>query len=275
MLGDDGRERHRVVHDRAGDPAGTIDLVAAYGGDATRTGAAVTAPFVITREQTRLTLQAGAVAQAGVPFAVAATVVEDDGAPVLVGRPVVFTLGAGASARQCTGTTDATGRASCSLDLTGQALGPVPLTASFAQDAWYLGSSANGSVIVFAFPTSGAFTVGDRSAAVGRSVMFFGSDWDRRNDLSGGAAPSSFKGFTAAPGSPIACGGSFRAATGNSDKPPAAVPSFMGTIVTSSVDKDGNRISGLRSRLVVVRTTSYGTSPGHGGTGTVVADIPC
>lgn len=256
-------------------PAGTVDLVIDYAGDATRAPASAIVAFVVTREQTALALDAPAVAQSSVPFPVSAVLVEDDGAPVLSGRIVVFSMGSGATVRRCTASTDASGRASCALDLTGQGLGPIQLTADFAQDDYYVGSSAVASVIVYAFPSSGAFAIGDRSATVGSPVMFFGSDWDRRNRTSAGEPPSSFKGFTAAPGSPIACGATFRARTGNSAKPPSSVPSFMGTIVTSSVDQNGSAIIGTRSRLVIVRTSSFGSSPGHGGTGTVVADIPC
>jgi hypothetical protein len=47
----------------------------------------------------------------------------------------------------------------------------------------------------------------------------------------------------------------------------------MGTLVTSKVTKSGSSITGTVVHLVVVKTSSYGASPGHGGQGTVVATI--
>jgi hypothetical protein len=108
---------------------------------------------------------------------------------------------------------------------------------------------------------------------MGASVTFFGAQWDSANSLSGGAAPNAFKGFATAPGNPPSCGGSFTADPGNSGSPPASVPSYMGTLVTSKVTKSGSNIVGTVTHLVVVKTSSYGPSPGAGGKGTVVAVI--
>jgi hypothetical protein len=104
-------------------------------------------------------------------------------------------------------------------------------------------------------------------------VTFFGSQWDKDNPLTGGSAPSSFKGFATEPGNPPRCGVGFTADPGNSGAPPATVPSYMGTLVTSKVTTSGSSITGTVVHLVVVKTSSYGASPGHGGQGTVVATI--
>jgi hypothetical protein len=83
------------------------------------------------------------------------------------------------------------------------------------------------------------------------------------NSLSGGSAPSSFKGFATEPGNPPVCGGTFTADLGNSGRhPPSAVPSYMGVLVTSSMTKSGSTISGARSSIVVVSTT--GSPSGRG-----------
>lgn len=129
------------------------------------------------------------------------------------------------------------------------------------------------STIVYAFPSRGAFAVGDSSATPGAPVTFFGAQWGSDNSLSGGAAPNAFKGFATAPGSSPSCGGSFTANPGNSGFPPTSVPSYMGTLVTSQVTKSGSNIVGTVTRIVVVKTSSYGPSPGAGGKGTVVAVI--
>ena len=55
--------------------------------------------------------------------------------------------------------------------------------------------------------------IGDHEAVVGGRVTFWGSQWARDNPLSGGSAPSSFKGF-ASQSSPMPprCGGTWSAA---------------------------------------------------------------
>ena len=40
-----------------------------------------------------------------------------------------------------------------------QPLGPTTISANFAQDAYYLASSTTQDVIIYAFPTKGAFTI--------------------------------------------------------------------------------------------------------------------
>jgi hypothetical protein len=192
---------------------------------------------------------------------------EDDGAPVDAGRSVVFTLGT----QSCTGATNGAGVAACDVVPVNQPLGPGTVKADFAQDAYYLASSATAQTIVYAFPSRGAFAIGDRNAATGSSVTFFAAQWDKANSLSGGTPPNAFKGFATAPGNPPRCGGRFTGDPGNSGGPPASVPSHMGTLVTSKVTKSGPDTTGTIAQIVVVRTSSYGPSPGQGGRGTVVA----
>ena len=51
-------------------------------------------------------------------------------------------------------------------------------------------------VIVFAFPTKGAFTLGDRSVAAATptsSVTWWSDTWNTRNAVSGGPAPEAKK----------------------------------------------------------------------------------
>lgn len=255
------------------DPAGGYPVTASFGGDAGSQPSSATSAFSITREQTSLDYTGGTVVLAGGTLHASALLTEDDGAPAIAGRSVTFTLGGGASAQSCTALTDALGHAACDIAPVSQPLGPGTVSATFAQDAYYLSTSDTASTIVYAFPSRGGFAVGDRSAVAGASVTFFGSQWDKDNALSGGSPPSSFKGFATSPGTPPSCGGSFTADPGNSGAPPATVPSYMGTLVTSKVTKSGSAIVGTVTHLVVVRTTSYGPSPGAGGRGTVVAVI--
>ena len=95
------------------------------------------------------------------------------------------------------------------------------------------------------------------------------------NTLSGGPAPASFKGFENDSPMPT-CSSRWTTRPGNSSKPPASVPEYMGVIVASKVDKAGPNISGDIKQLVIVKTDpGYGPNPGHGGTGTVVLRLPC
>ncbi len=130
--------------------------------------------------------------------------------------------------------------------------------------------------IVFDYATAtGTFVIGDLNAAVNTQVTFWGAQWDRLNSLSGGAAPSSFKGFeseTSTP--PPSCGATWTTRPGNSPPPPSSIPAYMGVIVSSSITKSGSTISGNITRLVIVKTDAgYSSNPGHAGTGTVVMTL--
>jgi len=150
-------------------------------------------------------------------------------------------------------------------------LGPHTITINIVDDG---GSTAIATthVIVFAFAHGGSFVIGDHNSAIGTKVTFWGAQWAKRNSLSGGAAPSSFKGFEGSVTAPV-CGIKWTARPGNSAHPPKGpLPSFMGVIVASSVTKHGSKISGNTVHIVVVTTKpGYQPNPGHPGTGTVVA----
>jgi hypothetical protein len=139
------------------------------------------------------------------------------------------------------------------------------------------GSTATTScrVLVFAGIAGGTFVIGDGNAAVGTAVTFWGAEWWKRNDLSGGSAPAAFKGFENAPASLPACGATWSTEPGNSPPPPAGpLPAFMAVIVSGSISKSGSTISGDVVHEVIVRTNpGYAPDPGHAGTGTVVASI--
>jgi hypothetical protein len=136
------------------------------------------------------------------------------------------------------------------------------------------GSSADATsyVVVYEYAnqTGGSFVVGDQSSGPG--VYFWGSQWAAQNPMSGGAGPSSFKGF--AENSAQSCGQTFTARPGNGASPPATVPSYMAVAVSKSVSKSKSTISGTADKLVVVKTDpGYGPDPGSPGTGQVVATI--
>jgi hypothetical protein len=152
-------------------------------------------------------------------------------------------------------------------------LGPYTITITITDDG---GSTAMATthVIVFAFASGGSFVIGDRNSAIGTAVTFWGAQWAKKNSLSGGPAPASFKGFEDSVTAPV-CGIKWTTHPGNSARPPhGPLPSFMGVIVSSSIKKHGSVISGNAPHLVVVKTgPGYKPNPGHAGVGTVVAQI--
>jgi hypothetical protein len=155
----------------------------------------------------------------------------------------------------------------------------VTATGSTTPLAFYSGSVVNTSLgtelddvgVVPLAPGGGAFVIGDKNAVVGASVTFWGAQWAKDNGLSGGAAPSSFKGLVEAPAA--LCGSTWSADPGNSTPPPAGpLPHYMVVLVSSSVSKSGHSISGNTVGAVLVQTSpGYGPDPGSAGTGTVTA----
>jgi hypothetical protein len=228
-------------------------------------------PFIITKEETTLSYTGPTVIANGSPVTLSG-VLREDGVVPIAGRTVSFTLGAGGSAQTCSGTTDAAGSASCTVPVVNQPLGANTVGAAFLGDAFYLPSSASANIILFAFLARGAFVVGDQTAT--GAVEFWGDDWADVNLLSGGAAPSAFKGFAARTSTPPACGGTWTSRPGNSSNPPKPpLPAYMGVIVSTAVNKSGPMISGNVFKIVVVTTDpGYKGNPGHHGTGTVVAN---
>jgi len=269
--------------------AGPSLVTATFAGDTFFKAAFDSQSFTITREETTLTFTGPTVILAGSgSTTLSAKLVEDgdndndgDGgaaAPVPSGQTITFTLGT----QSCNGTTDATGVATCSIaNVSGQTLGSKTLTATFAGDAYYQPSSSSAQVIVFAFPSRGAFVVGNTAigtATPSTPVTWWSDQWSGQNSLSGGSGPDAFKGFAATvttlpTTSPAtSCGTTFVTQPGNSPPPTADVPTYMGVIVASSVTKGGANINGAWGQIVVVKTDpGYSPSPGHQGTGTIVA----
>jgi hypothetical protein len=131
------------------------------------------------------------------------------------------------------------------------------------------------NTIIFAFaPGGGAFVIGDKNSAIGRTVTFWGAQWWKKNSLSGGGAPASFKGFAESPAGPT-CSVAWNTDPGNSTPPPSGpLPAYMAVIVTSSTSMSGSEISGNTVHIVIVKTNAgYSPDPGNPGTGTVVAQI--
>jgi hypothetical protein len=263
---------------------GPQSLVASFAGDVDYVSSSDTKSFSITPEETTMSYTGPLVILAGSGGAkLTATLVEDGandndsdgGSPGPVPSETV-TLSVGS--QSCTGTTGSSGNVTCTIPSITVPLGPETVGASFAGDAFYQASSDSKNAIVFAFPSRGAFTLGDTTVASAGSstVTWWGDTWWIANSVSGGT-PASFKGFagtitlpTTTP--PVGCGSSWTTLPGNSPPPVSGVPSYMGVVVTSAVTKSGNGISGNSTHIVVVKINpGYAPNPQSAGTGTIVA----
>jgi hypothetical protein len=251
--------------------SGPYTVNANFAGAGNFQASSASASFTITREETTLSYTGDTVI-ANNTVAHMKGVLLEDGAVPIANRQVLFTLGSGATAQTCPGMTDATGTAACTI-LVNQPLGAGVVSDQFAGDAFYLPSSASANTILFAFLDHGAFVLGDQTAVVSNAVTFWNATWSSQNVLSGGSAPDSFKGFASAisTNAPV-CGDTWTSRPGNSSGPPAALPSFMGVVVSTTVSKSGPTLSGSVPAIVVVQTNGgYAPDPGHPGTGNVIA----
>ena len=263
-----------------GEAAGPYTLAVSFGdtSDPKYATTSISPTFTVTKEETTTAYTGPSVILSGGGSTVTLTGrLLEDGTTPISGR----TLTLGVSGQTCPGISNATGVATCNLTFTGS-LGSQALSAVFAGDAYYLPSSdTSHTAIVFAFPTNGAFSLGDKTvkaATPTTTVTWWADIWNQLNSETGGPAPSSFKGFaenltnmpTSTP--PTSCGGNWTTLPGNSPPPTAGVPSYMGVMVTSKVAKSGNVVSGTTVHIVVVKTNpGYAPNPMNYGTGTIVA----
>ena len=265
---------------------GTQSLVAAFAGDAYYKSSSKTQLFSIAPEETTMTYTGPTVILAGASGAtLTAKMVEDgtndndgDGGSSAPNPAETVTLALGT--QTCTGTTDSSGNVSCTISSVTVPLGPETVGATFAGDAYYAASNNSKTAIVFAFPSRGAFTLGNLTAAAATStttVTWWADTWAALNRLSGGPAPSADKGFAGTVTLPTTtpagtCGGNWSTTSGNSPPPTNGVPSYMGTLVTSKVTKTGSGIAGNTISIVVVKTNpGYQPNPMDHGTGVIVA----
>jgi hypothetical protein len=235
-----------------------------------------TVQITVTKEETTTTYTGPTVVAQGFPVTLKAQLLEDGTtAPVPSGQTLTLSIGV----QSCPATVDSLGNAECTIASVSAPLGTsIPLSATFGGDTYYLSSfDTSQSAIVFAFPSRGAFALGDLTvASAGPSTLltWWGSQWSSVNSLSGGAAPAGFKGFAGlpSPAAPPACAGTWTTGPGNSPPPVGTIPSYMGVLVPSSIHTEGKGYSGDTPKIIVVKTDpGYSPSPGHPGTGTYIA----
>ena len=258
--------------------AGGYALTSTFSGDANYEASSTSTQFTVTTEETTLTYNGDTTIADGGTAHMSAVLTEDGTTPI-GGRAVTFTLGSGSGAQSCAATTDLTGTARCTIAPVIQPIGPGTVTATFAGDSFFKPASASANVTLYAFTGTGnasAFVIGDKSAVVGKSVTFWGSSWSSKNTLSGGPAPSTFKGFANVTSpSPPNCGGSWTTSSGNSSSPPASLPQYIAVLVSSKITQSGSTtFAGNVPEIVAITINpGYSSNPGHGGTGTVMGVI--
>jgi hypothetical protein len=140
------------------EPAGSVPVQAAFAGTPALLPSSASATFVVTLEETALSYT-GDTHLANGTTAHLSGVLTEDGVTPIAGRAVTFTIGSGATAQSCTGTTAANGSASCTVTPVNQPLngaGTVGITADFAGDAFYLPARATATATL-QFLTGRAF----------------------------------------------------------------------------------------------------------------------
>jgi hypothetical protein len=247
--------------------ASSYPLAAKFAGDADFAPSSGSADFVVALAPATVTYWGPKLIAGGAPATLSAMLVDGGSAPI-AGRTLTLTLGSGASAQSCSGTTDATGAATCVIGTVNQPDGPGSATAAFTSDGFYQSAGDTQATLVFDPDPRGLFVVGDKSAS--GSVTFWGAQWAKANSLSGGPAPASFKGFESSMHTPT-CGSSWTTGPGDSAMAPGTGSSYMAVIVAGSITKSGSNISGNAVHVVIVKTDA-----GHGpneATGIVVAQL--
>jgi FtsP/CotA-like multicopper oxidase with cupredoxin domain len=263
--------------DRTGTVSGTLNVVPGLytvtfsADDGIAPPVEGTVDITVTKEETTLDYTGPTVILNG-GNATMSALLREDGVVPIAGRTVGFTLGV----QGCSGVTNASGIASCVIAV-NSGLGPgTPITANFAGDAFYLPSGDADTALVFEFPNRGAFAVGNKSVAAGGTLTWWDSQWGKANDLTDNSVPAAFKGFaenvnlpTSSP--PAGCAGPWTAGPATSPPPATKIPTFMGVLVTSAVNKSGNVISGNTTKIIVVKVKpGYAPNAGHAGTGAKV-----
>ena len=259
--------------------AGPYSVGASFTAIGGNLGSAASSAFTVNREDTGLAFARPAFVATSQLLTLQATlydpadVGESEVATPIAGKTVTFSLGAGGGLQTCAGTTDVTGLASCTIASVSQPLGTATLSATFAGDAFDRTASAAGSTIVFAYLSRGAFIVGNLSGVTNATVTWWSPKWSKVNLLSGGTAPSTFKGFAGVLSStPPIAGGTWSTSGGNSGVPPTSVPAYIAVIITTFVKQiNSTTFSGADTHIAIVRVSpGYNPATGSPGTGTLI-----
>lgn len=128
---------------------GRTTLTVSYPGDG-YAPASITVPFTITRAPTTTTYSGPKRVANGTPARLSGVLREKGGGPI-EGRKLRLSLGRGKNQQACTGTTNSSGVARCTIKSVDQPLNAaatVPVQVRFAGDPYYLPSSKSATVLL-------------------------------------------------------------------------------------------------------------------------------
>jgi hypothetical protein len=126
---------------------GPATATVTFAGDGSYDPSATSVPVTVDRAPTTLVITGPTHLANGSPATLAATLTEHDTGAAIAGRHVALTLGGGTGAQTCTGTTDASGNADCTLAAVNQpaAATIVTIGATFTGDTDYLPQNTSSS----------------------------------------------------------------------------------------------------------------------------------
>ncbi|MDT5029137.1 MAG: hypothetical protein QOE61_5563, partial [Micromonosporaceae bacterium] len=132
---------------------GPYTVSVSFAGDSTYAASSDSKPFTVKPEETKVTYTGPLTTHYHDAVTASATLTDPDGGAPIAGKTVTFRLGA---ADTCSGTTDLSGHASCSLTPTTS--GTQTIVASFAGDTDYLPSNDSKSFVITPEETAMAYT---------------------------------------------------------------------------------------------------------------------
>ncbi len=154
------------------DAAGSYNVTATFAADAAYAGSSVTVTFMVTLEDSQLTITGPVTSDYHDAVSVKAHLIDPDQGTAIAGKTVTFVLGSGVGTETCTAATDASGNATCSIT-PNQAAGPYPLTATFTDGVFYKTASVTVTFTITKEETTIAFAASSPTViANGHPVTF-------------------------------------------------------------------------------------------------------
>lgn len=250
--------------------AGSYAMSVSFAGDGRHLSAHADGMVVITREQTTLAITSSAALESG--SVVVRAVLREDGSLPVAGRSVTFHAGG----QTFSVTTDAAGVVTANLGLAGD---EYTLEASFAGDSFYQPADDEvGRLLVY---QRGQFVIWGGNAPdlatalpLGAVYTFWGAQWADQVKAGDFSANSSFKGYA---DDVFPASSTWRSRPADASHPPTSVPAYLGVILSTLIQKEGNVESGNIAGIGVLRVidpAAYTGDPGHPATGVLLALLP-
>ncbi len=262
----------------------SIALTVRFTGDASYSVAQDSATVSIIRNDTIIRYTGRALIATGGTEPVSAVLIQAHDRKPIPNKRLNFRIGV----VEVSSTTDANGVATAAVTLPAAATGPAQMRISFEGNECYNPASASTEVVGY---LPAAFVVWGGNAgglSLGQRVNFWGHSWARQVSAGDYKAHGDFKGYAdtvnqfricqpnaRTGGTPQLTDSCWSTKPGQSF-PPQSLPSYIGVIVTTSMDKSGARDYGNIAALVVVKVDpepEYGPTPGKPGFGTILAVI--